>query len=152
MIGEVPGIPAGLKDSLLFHLDAVSRIVNRRAEVLLQETLELGVRDPPLSQGYIADCLGVNRNVMVLEIDRMDDQKGSGYLKRERRPESRREATIVLTAKGRRALATIRKLRAQVWREVLRPTSTAQRLELIAWARAIIEKAQAPPKKSLQKS
>ena len=158
MIGEIPGIPAGLKDSLLFHLEAVSRIVNRRAEALLQETLELGVResliiqaassDPPLSQGYIADCLGVNRNVMVLEIDRMDDQKGSGYLKRERRPESRREATIVLTAKGRRALATIRKLRAQTWREVLRPTSTAQRCELIAWARAVIEKAQAPPIKS----
>jgi hypothetical protein len=54
----------------------------------------------------------------------------------------------VLTAKGRRALATIRKLRAQVWREVLRPTSTAQRVDLIAWARAIIEKAQAPPKKA----
>ena len=73
-------IPSGLKDSLLFHLDVVLRIVNGRTETLLQETLELGLResliiqaassDPPLSQGYMADCLGVNRNVMVLEIDR----------------------------------------------------------------------------------
>jgi len=151
-------IPSGLSDAVLFHVDAAMRIINRRVEILMQETFELGVReglimlaatsDPPLSQGCMADILGVNRNVMVLEIDRMDDQKGSGYLKRERRPESRREATIVLTARGRRALATIQKLRAQVWREVLRPTSSAQRCELIAWARAVIEKAQAPPIKS----
>src|ERR1700732_4076114 len=38
-------IPSGLKDSLLFHLDAVLRIVNLRAEALLQETLELGLRE-----------------------------------------------------------------------------------------------------------
>jgi len=50
MIGEIPGIPAGLKDSLLFHLEAVIRIVNRRAEALLQETPELGVRESLIIQ------------------------------------------------------------------------------------------------------
>ena len=147
MIGEIPGIPAGLKDSLLFHLEAVIRIVNRRAEALLQETLELGVResliiqaassDPPLSQGYIADCLGVNRNVMVLEIDRLE-KNGAGYVKRERLPANRREQVITLTAKGRRTLAKILKLRAREWNGVLHPTSTAQQRALIAWAREVI--------------
>jgi hypothetical protein len=152
-------IPPGLRDSLLFHLEAALRVVNRRSERLLQEKLGLGVReslilqaassDPPLSQGCMADCLGVNRNVMVLEIDRLDVDvhedksgariRGAGYLKRERREESRREATIVLTAKGKRMLAAIHKLRAQVWRDVLRPTNPGQRADLIAWAREIIE-------------
>jgi len=166
-------IPPGLKDSLLFHLEAALRIVNRRSEILLQEKLGLGVREvqiiqaassePPLSQGCMADCLGVNRNVMVLEIDRLDEEvhqhkgatfRGSGYLKRERRADSRREATIVLTPKGRRTLAAIQKLRAQIWREVLRPTTPAQRAALLAWAASIIEQdvlPAAPPKSKREK-
>jgi DNA-binding MarR family transcriptional regulator len=158
-------IPPGLKESLLFHLEGTARIVNRRAERLLQETLGIGVReahiiqaassDPPLSQGCMADCLGVNRNVMVLEIDRLDVEvhedkhgarvRGAGYVKRERREESRREATIVLTAKGKRMLAAIRKLRAQMWREVLRPTTAEQREALVSWARDLIEQDAPPP-------
>ena len=103
----------------------------------------------------MADCLGVNRNVMVIEIDRLDVDvhedksgarfRGAGYVKRERREESRREATIVLTPKGRRTLASIHKLRAAVWRDVLRPTRHDQRTDLITWARAIIEQDAPPP-------
>jgi DNA-binding MarR family transcriptional regulator len=155
-------IPNGLKDSIQFHLDAALRIIHRRAERLLQDALGLSTREtqiieaassePPLSQGAMADCLGLNRNVMVIEVDRLDDQvhggvRGAGYLKRERRDENRREATIVLTPKGRRALVAIRKLRAQVWRDVLRPTSHDQLADLLAWARALIEHDVPPPKK-----
>ena len=120
-------IPSGLKDSLLFHLDAVLRIVNLRAEASLQETLELGLResliiqaassDPPLSQGHMADCLGVNRNVMVLEIDRLEKKNGNGtgYVKRERLPANRREQVITLTAKGRRTAIAVEQRSAGVW-------------------------------------
>jgi DNA-binding MarR family transcriptional regulator len=148
-------IPSGLKDSVQFHLDSVLRINNRRADRLVMEGLGLSLREaliiqaassePPLSQGYMADLLGINRNVMVLEIDRLDDQQGSGHLKRERRPESRREATIVLTPKGRRTLAAINKLRAQVWHDILRPSTSKQISDLLAWARAVIETAGPPP-------
>jgi DNA-binding MarR family transcriptional regulator len=147
-------IPSGLKDSVQFHLDAVLRINNRRADILVRESLGLSLREaliiqaassePPLSQGNMADLLGINRNVMVLEIDRLDDQQGSGHLKRERRPESRREATIVLTPKGRRTLAAINKLRAQGWHDILRPSTQKQISEFVAWARAIIEQAGSP--------
>jgi len=165
MNGHPEGIPSGLKDSVLFHLDAALRVINRRTELLLQEKLGLALREaliiqaassrPPLSQGRIADCLGVNRNVMVLEIDRLDDQvhngvRGAGFLKRERRDENRREATIVLTSKGRRTLAAILKLRSRLWRDVLRPTSPDQRADLLAWARAVIEQDD-PPKPSREK-
>jgi DNA-binding MarR family transcriptional regulator len=145
-------IPSGLKDSVHFHLDAVLRINNRRADILVQESLGLALREvliiqaassePPLSQGYMADLLGINRNVMVLEIDRLDDQQGSGHVKRERRPESRREATIVLTPKGRRTLAAINKLR---WHDILRPSTPKQISDLLAWSRAVIETAGPPP-------
>jgi DNA-binding MarR family transcriptional regulator len=140
----------------------VLRINNRRAELLVQERLGLSLREaliiqaassePPLSQGYMADILGINRNVMVLEIDRLDDQQGSGHLKRERRPESRREATIVLTPKGRRTLAAINKLRAQGWQDILRPSTPKQISDMLAWARAVIAKPAASAMKAWRHS
>ena len=55
------GVPLGLKDSVLFHLEAALRIINARAELLAQDRLGLCVREcliiqaansaPPLSQG-----------------------------------------------------------------------------------------------------
>ena len=143
------GVPLGLKDSVLFHLEAALRIINARAELLAQDRLGLCVREcliiqaansaPPLSQGYIADCLGVNRNVMVLEVDRLEE---AGYLQRERRRANRREATIVLTPKGRRVAAAILKLRAEPG--LLQPTTAAQRAALLAWARVVIGQAGPP--------
>ena len=137
-------IPSGLSDAVLFHVDAAMRIINRRVEILMQETFELGVReglimlaatsDPPLSQGCMADILGVNRNVMVLEIDRLEKR---GLVKRERLPANRREQIITLTPKGKRTLAAIEKLRAQIRPRTWK--SAQERANLISWGRSVIE-------------
>ena len=141
-----PVIPSGLKRCALYHLEAGLRIVLGRAEALAKEELGLELRDclimraanstPAFSQGFIADCLGVNRNVMVLEIDRLEKR---GYLKRERKRENRREQAILLTAKGRRTVAAIERLDAKLEASLFRPASARARAALVQWARGVIE-------------
>jgi len=76
----------------------------------------------------------VNRNVMVLEIDRLEKR---GLVKRERLPANRREQIITLTAKGKRTLAAMEKLRAQIRPRTWK--SAQERANLISWGRSVIE-------------
>jgi len=147
MNGSTPPVfPPGLRHSTLFHIEGALRIIQRRMEAVTAERLGLCVREclilqaassvPPWTQGFIADCLGVNRNVMVLATDSLEKR---GYVRRERRRENRREQSIMLTAKGKRTVKALEKLRAETWHEVFRPTTAEQRELLMKWGRAVIE-------------
>lgn len=70
------------------------------------------------SQSVIADCLGINRNVMVTIIDNMESK---GLLRRVRNPENRREYILRLKTKGRIRLREIEQNFENVAAKVFHP-------------------------------
>jgi len=127
-------VAPGLRRSLMFQVDLLHRVLSARADAALREHDELSRRscwillaakDENLSQAAIADALGVNRNVMVLELDRLE---AAGWLKRVKHRDNRREQIVEPTAKGHAVLQSI--LAAEKLdkyrRSLVRPLTTAQ--------------------------
>lgn len=105
-------VPGAAKSSV-WLLTVASRIVNERltdelkrvnfAVSLREGWVLLAVRGSVVSQSVIAECLGINPNVMVGIVDSLE---AGGFVRR-RRGENRREYRLELTEKGGDQLAVM---------------------------------------------
>lgn len=81
-----------------------------------------------VAQNVLAAGLGVDVSDMVRL---MDDLIGKELVARDRDPDDRRRYRIGLTAKGRRAVVTARKVITEVEQTTLQPLSVAERATLL---------------------
>jgi MarR family transcriptional regulator, lower aerobic nicotinate degradation pathway regulator len=84
-----------------------------------------------VAQNVLAAALGIDASDMVRL---MDELLAKELVARDRDPADRRRYRIGLTAKGRRAVATARKVIAEVEQVTLQPLSAAERATLRALA------------------
>lgn len=125
-------VAPGLGRSLVFQVELLHRVLSARADAVREDAelsrrsvwILLAAKDENLSQAAIADALGVNRNVMVLELDRME---AAGWVKRVKHRDNRREQIVEPTAKGRAVLQSMFAAEKDKYRRALvRPLTTAQ--------------------------
>lgn len=117
-----------LSVALILHLAKGWQIVKRRAETVALKTFKVTLREiwvllvasstRPVTQKQMAEHLGLNQNVIVLLVDKLEK---SGHVKRIRNPRNRREQFVRLTAKGRPLLRTVMGERVKYHRAILAP-------------------------------
>lgn len=88
-----------------------------------------------ISQGDLAEKLGINRTVMVWLLDRMEE---SAYVERNRNPENRRTYVLSLTETGRLGLEEMRLAIAQRNRSLTSVLTAAQRERLTELLAALV--------------
>jgi DNA-binding MarR family transcriptional regulator len=123
-------LAAVLSAALILHLAKVSRIVRRRAEAVVRQSVNLSLREfwvllaasaaKPVTQKQIAKHLGLNQNVIVLLLDKLEK---SGHVRRVRNPDNRREQFVRLTAKGKPIVGALLGDRTKYHRMILAPLS-----------------------------
>ena len=132
----------GLRDAVVLRLNLAWAVVMERAERFTLERYEMTLRESWIlraahsgeySQLTLADLLGINPNVMVLIIDRLERR---GMVRRARNPKNRREQFVVLTDRGSKMLARMRK--ATDFEVIFEPLNKRQRAELAALCDAIL--------------
>jgi DNA-binding MarR family transcriptional regulator len=121
-------VAAALSVAVILHLGKVWRIVERRAETVARQSVNLSLREvwvllaassvKPLTQKQIAKHLGLNQNAMVVLLDKLER---SGHVRRSRNPDNRREQLVRLTAKGESAVRDLLENRTQYHRTILAP-------------------------------
>lgn len=136
---------AVLSPSLILHLAKVSRIVRRRAETVVRQSVNLGLREAwvlvaassprPVTQKQIAKHLGLNQNVIVLLVDKLEK---SGHVRRLRNPDNRREQFVRLTAKGKPVVRALLGNHAKHHRMILAPLSDDLIRTILDAARMVI--------------
>ena len=119
-----------LSVAVILHLAKCCQIVNRRAETVARHSVNLSLREAwvllaassprPVTQKQIAKHLGLNQNVIVLLLDKLEK---SGHVRRVRNPDNRREQFVRLTGKGRRVVRSLLGDRAKYQRMILAPLS-----------------------------
>jgi DNA-binding MarR family transcriptional regulator len=95
----------------------------------------MGCRETAASQSVVADCLGINRNVMVRLVDGMEAKK---LIRRVRNPENRREYLLKVTSKGHTELRVIDRNFDNAAREAFRPITLEQLKHAKEFAEAVI--------------
>jgi DNA-binding MarR family transcriptional regulator len=136
---------AVLSLAVILHLAKVSGIVKRRAETLVRQSVNLSLREfwvllaassaKPVTQKQIARYLGLNQNVIVLLLDKLEK---SGHVRRFRNPDNRREQFVRLTVKGRRVVHALLDDRAKHHRTILAPLSDDLIWTIFGAARAVL--------------
>ena len=105
--------PKVSRRSYFLSLDQARRIVMDRLEEHYIQVHDVELRgvwvlmcanEKPSSQALMAECLGINNNVMVRLIDRLEK---SNLIRRLQNQDDRREHVLHLTDKGQRHLKTI---------------------------------------------
>lgn len=123
-------LASALATAVILRLAKCWQIIKRRAEASLNETANLSLREfwillaassnAPVSQKQIASHLGLNQNVIVLLLDRLEN---SGHVRRSRNPENRREQFVGLTSKGKAVVRSVLADQAKRHRAILAPLS-----------------------------
>ena len=136
---------AVLSASTILHLAKVSRIVKRRAESVVRQSVDLSLREAwvlvaasspkPVTQKQIAKHLGLNQNVIVLLLDKLEK---SGHVRRVRNPDNRREQFVRLTAKGRPVVRALLDDHAKHHRMILAPLGDDLIRTIFDAARAVL--------------
>jgi DNA-binding MarR family transcriptional regulator len=99
-----------LAGAVLLHIERASRILKARAERLSWQCFQLRLRQLWIlfgsaqgtrTQGQIAELLGIDKNQMVVEVNRLER---AGCLRRLRVSSNRRSCRLRPTAKGERVL------------------------------------------------
>jgi len=119
-----------LSVAVILHLAKVSRIVKRRAETVVRQSASLSLREAwvlvaassprPVTQKQIAKHLGLNQNLIVLLLDKLEK---SGHVRRVRNPDNRREQFVRLTARGRPVVRALLDDHTKHHRMILAPLS-----------------------------
>ena len=114
--------------AVILHLGKVWRIIERRAETVVKRSVNLSLREAwvllaassakPVTQKQIAKHLGLNQNAMVVLVDKLEK---TGYARRSRNPDNRREQFVHLTAKGRPVIRALMENRTKLHRTILAP-------------------------------
>jgi DNA-binding MarR family transcriptional regulator len=99
----------------------------------------LGAREGA-NQQEIGSAMGVDPSTMVSLIDQLE---AAGLAQRRPHPKDRRARAVVITPKGRRALARARRMALQVEDEVLRGLTADERRQLLTLLRRALDSA--PP-------
>jgi MarR family transcriptional regulator, lower aerobic nicotinate degradation pathway regulator len=107
-----------------YAFGAVERAGAGMHDLGILSLLDEGAQD---TQAAIADALGLDRGQLVGMLDRLEQQ---GFVERHRDPRDRRRHTVSLTPAGRRQLAKLRTVLAEVEDEVLGPLDANSRAAL----------------------
>lgn len=136
---------AVLSTSVILHLGKVWRIIERRAENVVRQSINLSLREfwvllaassaRPVTQKQIAKHLGLTQNAMVLLLDKLEK---SGHVRRSRNPDNRREQFVHLTAKGRPVVRAVLENRAKHHRTILAPLRDDLIKTIFEAARAVL--------------
>jgi DNA-binding MarR family transcriptional regulator len=89
----------------------------------------------PVTQKQIAKHLGLNQNVIVLLLDKLEK---SGHARRVRNPDNRREQFVRLTPKGRPVVRALLNDHAKHHRLILAPLSDDLIRTILEAARAVL--------------
>jgi DNA-binding MarR family transcriptional regulator len=136
-IAEIPPLNPlklvpGVSFSLSFRLLSVSRICRRRIALFCRKNFDLepnlilillAAGESHLHQGILAKSLGIDKNAMVFQIDKLEVR---GLIKRIPNPDNRRARLIECTPKGKTLVAEIKSNYTQIVRWVLYPLSGVQ--------------------------
>lgn len=101
--------------------------------------------DANQSQQDLARHLGLDPTLVVSLVDSLEEK---GLCERARHPDDRRRHVLRLTAKGRRTYREARALAAKVGDQLFAPLDRAERAQLTALLRRIMEPLWARPKPS----
>src|SRR3954471_3605115 len=82
---------------------------------------------PALTQGKIADALGIDPSQLVGELDKLE---ANGFIARQRDPLDRRRHTVAITAKGEKELVKLRAAVRRIEDEYLAPLDSKARKQL----------------------
>src|SRR4051794_21873430 len=82
---------------------------------------------PTLTQGKIADALGIDPSQLVGELDKLE---ANGFIARQRDPLDRRRHTVAITAKGEKELVKLRAAVRRIEDEYLAPLDAKARKRL----------------------
>lgn len=122
----------GVSFSLSFRLLCVWRICHQRMTLFCEENFDLGpnqvlilmaASEHHLHQGIMAKSLGIDKNAMVFQIDKLEVR---GLITRIPNPDNRRARLIECTSKGRELVAEIKADYPKIVRWILYPLNGDQ--------------------------
>jgi DNA-binding MarR family transcriptional regulator len=130
------GPPKELLQSTTFLLKRLGFAAKERSHDAFEGTglnafhfavLALLEEDPRETQAVIADALGYDRSHIVRLLDELEERE---LVVRKRDPEDRRRHVVKMTAEGRKALARLRRVMADLEEGFLAPLDAGERAAL----------------------
>lgn len=134
-----------LRKSTLFPIQHANRIISGRFDRLDKQLAGLNAthffvllitEHRTISQGVIADALGLNKNSMVKLMDEMEELN---LVKRVRNPDNRREFLIESTDKGKHAFHTLFSKQKEIVAEAFFPLHPRDIKKIWDWSIEIIQ-------------
>lgn len=135
----------GATFSMSFRMLCVARICRQRVTLFCHTNFDLephlvlillAAGERHLHQGILAKSLGIDKNAIVFQIDKLEER---GLIKRIPNPDNRRARLIECTPKGRDVIADIKVSYPEIVRWVLYPLSSDQTEQFGALLLQIIE-------------
>lgn len=135
----------GASFSMMFRLLFVARICRQRVALFCRKNFDLepnmvlillAAGESHSHQGTLAKGLGIDKNAMVFQIDKLEVR---GLIKRVQNPDNRRARLIECTPKGKAVVAEIKTNSPDIVRWALYPLSGVQIEQFAALLERIIE-------------
>ena len=142
-------LPPSMRDRipfLLFRASAMSHVLaNQMLASMGLDARQAGILTmvtelEPMTQKDLGIALGIDRTTMVALLDDLEE---NGYVRRQRHPADRRAFLIQPTDAGRRAQAAAVRILDQQQSLFLAPLTTAERAQLAALLKRLMESADA---------